>query len=74
MTESSTPRPIALGLDHINIATPRLAESRDFYVEVLGLQEGPRPPFEFDGYWLYGLEVRREGEGGRGGKWNQMCQ
>ena len=35
-------------------------------------EEGNRT--RFDGYWLYGLEVRREGEGGRGGKWNQMCQ
>ena len=41
------------GVDHINIATTKLQETRDFYVEVLGLSEGDRPPFPFPGYWLY---------------------
>jgi catechol 2,3-dioxygenase-like lactoylglutathione lyase family enzyme len=41
------------GVDHINIATTRLQETRDFYVEVLGLTEGDRPPFDFPGHWLY---------------------
>ncbi|MET0274655.1 MAG: VOC family protein [Phenylobacterium sp.] len=40
-------------IDHVNIATERLEETRAFYVEVLGLIEGYRPPFDFDGYWLY---------------------
>jgi catechol 2,3-dioxygenase-like lactoylglutathione lyase family enzyme len=43
-------------VDHINIATPKLKETRDFFVEVLGLREGWRPPFEFEGYWLYAGE------------------
>lgn len=43
-------------VDHINIATERLEETRAFYVEVLGLSEGPRPPFAFPGYWLYAGE------------------
>ena len=42
-----------LDLNHINIVTPRLAATRDFFVDVLGLTEGPRPDFGFDGYWLY---------------------
>ena len=42
-----------LQVDHINIATNQLKATRDFYVEVLGLAEGPRPPFAFPGYWLY---------------------
>lgn len=42
-----------LGLDHINIATDKLAETRAFYVEVLGLTERWRPDFSFDGHWLY---------------------
>lgn len=42
-----------LDLDHINIATDRLAETRAFYVEVLGLTEQWRPDFSFDGHWLY---------------------
>jgi len=43
-------------IDHINIAAPMalLTEVRDFYCEVLGLEEGPRPEFSFRGYWLYG--------------------
>ena len=40
-------------LDHVNIRTARLPELRDFYVDVLGLEEGQRPDFGFDGYWLY---------------------
>jgi catechol 2,3-dioxygenase-like lactoylglutathione lyase family enzyme len=42
-----------LGLNHINIVTPHLDETRDFFVEVLGLTVGARPDFDFDGYWLY---------------------
>lgn len=40
-------------LDHINIATDRLAETRAFFVEVLGMTERWRPDFPFDGHWLY---------------------
>ena len=40
-------------LAHYNVRTPRLAETRDFYVEVLGLTDGDRPPFDFPGHWLY---------------------
>jgi catechol 2,3-dioxygenase-like lactoylglutathione lyase family enzyme len=40
-------------LDHINIRTDRLAETRDFFVDVLGLTEGWRPDVPVPGYWLY---------------------
>ena len=40
-------------LDHININTERLTETRDFYVNLLGLTDGARPPFPFAGNWLY---------------------
>ncbi len=40
-------------IDHINIATEKLAETRDFFVEALGLEEGPRPDFGIQGHWLY---------------------
>jgi catechol 2,3-dioxygenase-like lactoylglutathione lyase family enzyme len=40
-------------IDHVNIATDKLQETRDFFVEVLGLEEGARPDFGFEGYWLY---------------------
>lgn len=43
------------GLNHINLSLPadRLEEIRDFYVDIVGLREGPRPDFDFPGYWLY---------------------
>ena len=31
----------------------KLASLRDFYRDVLGLREGPRPQFDFPGHWLY---------------------
>ncbi len=40
-------------LDHINITTSRLAETRQFFVDVLALEEGARPDFPFPGHWLY---------------------
>ena len=40
-------------LDHVNIRTARLGEMVAFYSEVLGLRPGARPPFKFDGAWLY---------------------
>jgi catechol 2,3-dioxygenase-like lactoylglutathione lyase family enzyme len=40
-------------LDHVNIRTHDLEATRDFYVDVLGLREGDRPPFPFPGLWLY---------------------
>jgi len=40
---------------HINIRVPqsKLARCRDFYCDILGLEVGPRPPFNSTGYWLY---------------------
>ena len=40
-------------LDHVNIRTNRLEEMRRFYVDVVGLDDGPRPEFNFGGAWLY---------------------
>ena len=44
-----------LGLSHFNLRAPRhlLDELRDFYVDVVGLRPGFRPPFQRFGYWLY---------------------
>jgi catechol-2,3-dioxygenase len=46
--------PIA-GLDHYNIRASRsvIEELCNFYVNVLGLEPGVRPPFKRQGYWLY---------------------
>ncbi len=41
------------GLEHLLVLTDDLEASRAFYCEVLGLQEGERPPLEFSGRWLY---------------------
>lgn len=43
-------------IDHVNIAAPMalLAELKEFYCRALGLEEGPRPRFDFRGFWLYG--------------------
>jgi catechol 2,3-dioxygenase-like lactoylglutathione lyase family enzyme len=40
-------------LDHVNIRTHDLDATRDFYVDVIGLQVGARPPFAVPGLWLY---------------------
>ena len=42
-----------LRMDHFTIVTNQLEATRDFYVEVLGLVDGPRPPFPVPGFWLY---------------------
>jgi catechol-2,3-dioxygenase len=43
------------GFSHYNLRADRatLDVLRDFYVGVVGLHEGFRPPFDSFGYWLY---------------------
>jgi catechol 2,3-dioxygenase-like lactoylglutathione lyase family enzyme len=40
-------------LDHVTINTHDLEATRRFYVDVIGLRDGERPPFGFPGLWLY---------------------
>jgi catechol 2,3-dioxygenase-like lactoylglutathione lyase family enzyme len=40
-------------LDHYNVSTRKLGETIRFYEDVLGLKNGPRPPFDFPGAWIY---------------------
>jgi catechol 2,3-dioxygenase-like lactoylglutathione lyase family enzyme len=40
-------------LDHYNVSTRNLGDTVRFYEEILGLTNGPRPPFDFPGAWLY---------------------
>ena len=40
-------------LDHCAIRTLKLRETRNFYVDLLGLEDGERPNFPFPGNWLY---------------------
>src|SRR6476620_217950 len=39
-------------LDHYNVSTRNLGDTVRFYEDVLGLTNGPRPPFDFPGAWL----------------------
>jgi len=40
-------------LDHVTIVTGDLEAARSFLCSIVGLTEGPRPPFGVGGYWLY---------------------
>ncbi|MDH5557285.1 MAG: VOC family protein [Alphaproteobacteria bacterium] len=40
-------------LDHFSIRTADVEKTRDFFVQILGLTNGDRPPFKFPGAWLY---------------------
>ncbi|MDH5411453.1 MAG: VOC family protein [Alphaproteobacteria bacterium] len=40
-------------LDHFSIRTADVEKTRDFFVQILGLTNGERPPFKFPGAWLY---------------------
>jgi catechol 2,3-dioxygenase-like lactoylglutathione lyase family enzyme len=40
-------------LEHVNIRCARLAATKGFYIDIIGLSDGPRPEFPFGGAWLY---------------------
>jgi catechol 2,3-dioxygenase-like lactoylglutathione lyase family enzyme len=42
-----------LSLNHFSIRTLDLPATKNFYVSLLGLVDGPRPEFPFPGHWLY---------------------
>ena len=49
-----SPMAMSVGvLDHYNVSTRKLKETIQFYEDVLGFENGPRPPFNFPGAWLY---------------------
>ncbi|MGY4405750.1 VOC family protein [Bradyrhizobium sp. USDA 3315] len=41
------------GLQHYTIEPQDLEKTKAFYCDVLGLENGERPPLDFPGYWLY---------------------
>ena len=41
------------GMNHFNVLTDDVEKTRRFYVDIVGLTEGYRPPLGFDGAWLY---------------------
>jgi catechol 2,3-dioxygenase-like lactoylglutathione lyase family enzyme len=52
--EGEKPMSISVGkLDHYNVSTRKLGDTVRFYEDILGLENGPRPPFDFPGAWLY---------------------
>lgn len=40
-------------LQHYTIEPSDLERTKDFYCDILGLENGDRPPLGFPGYWLY---------------------
>ena len=40
-------------LEHFFVYASDLERTRQFYEDVLGLENGPRPDFDFPGYWFY---------------------
>jgi catechol 2,3-dioxygenase-like lactoylglutathione lyase family enzyme len=48
-----SPAPGVSALDHVLVLSDDVERSREFYEGALGLRAGPRPPLEFDGFWLY---------------------
>ena len=40
-------------LDHATIVTPDPDAARRFFVDIAGLTDGVRPPFDIGGHWLY---------------------
>jgi len=44
---------MALTINHFSVRTTDLETTRRFYADVLGLTDGPRPPFAFPGAWMY---------------------
>ena len=40
-------------MQHYMVLSRDLEKTRAFYCDVLGLRVGPRPPFDFEGLWIY---------------------
>ena len=47
----------ATTMNHFTILTDDVPGTIRFYGEFLGLKDGPRPPFDFPGAWLYAGDV-----------------
>lgn len=41
------------GMNHFTVLSGSLDATKAFYVDILGLKEGYRPPLGFPGVWLY---------------------
>jgi len=45
--------PHAVQLDHVTLVTPDLEGTCRFFRDIVGLEDGSRPPFRVGGHWLY---------------------
>jgi catechol 2,3-dioxygenase-like lactoylglutathione lyase family enzyme len=41
------------GMNHFTVLAQDLDATKAFYIDLLGFTDGPRPPFDFPGAWLY---------------------
>ena len=41
------------GMNHFTVLSDDLEVTRKFYCDLLGFEVGPRPNFQFPGYWLW---------------------
>ena len=41
------------GMNHFTVLSGNLDATKAFYIDILGLKEGYRPPLGFPGVWLY---------------------
>lgn len=48
------------GINHYNLRSEQkmMEILKDFYISVVGLELGVRPPFKSKGYWLYAEKKR----------------
>ena len=46
----------ATAMNHFTILTDDVPGTVRFYRDLLGLRDGPRPPFQFPGAWLYATD------------------
>lgn len=44
---------MTITLNHFSIRTIDIEGTARFFQDIIGLQDGPRPPFPFPGKWLY---------------------
>jgi catechol 2,3-dioxygenase-like lactoylglutathione lyase family enzyme len=42
-----------VGMNHFTVLAKDLAATREFYIGIMGLVDGPRPDLGFPGAWLY---------------------
>ena len=46
-------KPMLRGVHHLALCTDDMKATVDFYVDVLGMENGFRPPLDFPGHWVY---------------------